>query len=205
MATTTLYSVDDYANAAYSDALGIARRGRDLCAAILASKDHEEYLTSLYRAFRVPYKVAKDSGIKANHEAWSHAWHATTASLIAPMRTAGFKVTTWPNLRSGEGVVTIRTIADAAEDAKVKALETAERDAKDRAAFELDQAQKAREVALNLSLEALCTQIVAAIGATTHSIADVVAELSKHTAPKVDAVPATAKVASVLAKVTATK
>lgn len=175
------YTVEQFASAAYTDALGIARRGRDLCAAAFEVANQEEYLTSLFKAFRVPYKKAKDAGIKADVDAWAKAWHGTTASLIAPFKARGFKVTSWPNLRSGDGVVTIKTVADAAEDAKAKALADAERDAKDKQAFDQQQAELLRDKAQSMPLPDLVAVILASISATSHTVADVVAELNKVT------------------------
>ena len=196
------YTVEQFASAAYSDALGIARRGRDLCDAAFSVASQEEYLTSLFKAFRVPYKKAKDAGIKADVDAWAKAWHGTTASLIAPFKARGFKVTSWPNLRSGDGVVTIRTVADAAEDAKAKALADAERDAKDKAEFEADQAKLLRDKAMAMTLPDLVAVILASISATSHTVADVVSELTKVTVTKPQAPAQTEKAASVLRQAT---
>lgn len=199
---TISYTVDQFANAAYTDALGIARRGRDLCAAAFEVASQEEYLTSLFKAFRVPYKQAKDAGIKADVDAWAKAWHGTTASLIAPMKARGFKVTSWPNLRSGDGVVTIRTVADAAEDAKAKALADAERDAKDKLAFDQQQAELLRDKARSMALPDLVAVILASIQATSHTVADVVSELTKVTVTKPQTPAQTAKAEAVLLQAT---
>lgn len=199
---TTIYTVEQFAAAAYSDALGIARRGRDLCDAAFSVANQEEYLTLLFKAFRVPYKKAKDAGIKADIDAWAKAWHGTTASLIAPFKARGFKVTSWPNLRSGDGVVTIRTVADAAEDAKAKALADAERDARDKLAFDQQQAELLRDKALAMSLQDLVGVILASIQATSHTVADVVSELTKVTVTKPQTPAQTAKAEAVLLQAT---
>ena len=191
------YTVTQFAQQAFSDALGIARRGRDLADCAFAAPDLGEYLTSLYRAFRVPYKKAKDAEVKADVTAWANAWHGTTASLIAPFKARGFKITSWPNLRSGDGTVIVKTLTEASEAAKATALEKAERDAKDKLAFDAEQATMLRDKAQAMPLADLVAVILASIQATSHTVTDVLAELGKHTVPTAPTMP-TDKAQSVL-------